>query len=362
MTATDAAAVLDIDLAAIAANWRALQQAHGGRPVAAVVKADAYGTGAEQVAPYLLAQGCRHFFTAHLSEALALRPLLPGAMLAALNGPVAGSEAEYAASGILPVLSAPDEVARWSELARAQGRVLPALMHIDTGMHRRGLSMAETQTLAATPGALDGIGLRYVMTHLASSEEPDNPENAAQLARFTAACALLPPAPRSVANSSALFLGPEFRSDLARPGVALYGGNPMPGQPNPMRPVVRLRARVLQVRDVVPGEGVGYNATWRAQRPSRIAIVGVGYADGYPRALSGCGAAHADGASFALVGRVSMDLSAFDVTDQPAIAPGAWLDLIGPDSKLETVAAQAGTIPYEILTRLGRRYARVWHG
>ena len=357
-----AAAVLEIDLAAIAANWRALRIAHGGRPTSAVLKADAYGTGAHRVAPCLFAAGCRHFFVAHLDEALALRPLVPGALVAPLNGLLPGSEAAYLAAGIDPVLSSLDEVQRWSALARRTGRVLPALLHIDTGLARRGLDPAEIGTLAANPDALAGIALRYVMTHLAAADVPADPANRAQLGRFNAACADLPPAPRSIANSVALFLHADFRSDLARPGAALYGINPTPHSPSPMQTVVRLRARVLQVREVASGDGVGYNATWRAQRLSRIAILGVGYADGWPRALSNRGAACFDGASLPLVGRVSMDLSAYDVTDQPHIQPGAWLDLLGTRHGVEHVAAQAGTSPYEILTSLGRRYARVWHG
>ena len=172
----------------------------------------------------------------------------------------------------------------------------------------------------------------------------------------------MPPAPRSIANSAAIFLGDAFASDLARPGAALYGINPTPGRANPMQPVVRLQARVLQLREVASGTGVGYNATWRAQRPSRIAIVGVGYADGWPRALSNRGSACFDGVSYPLVGRVSMDLTAFDVTDQPRIGPGDWLELLGAGHGVEEVAAQAGTSGYEILTSLGRRYARQWRG
>ncbi len=357
-----AAAILEIDLAAIAANWRALGVAHGGRPVAAVLKADAYGTGAERVAPYLHAAGCRHFFVAHLDEALALRPLLPEAMIAVLNGLLPGSEAAYQAAGIDPVLCSLDEIACWQALARRCGRALPALLQIDTGINRRGLGVADVATLAADPAQLDGIALRYTMTHLASADEPGNPENTAQAARFHAARGLLPAAPCSIAASAAIMLGDTFRSDLARPGLALYGGNPMPGQPNAMCPVVRLRAQVLQVREVAPGSGVGYNVTWRAERPSRIAVVGVGYADGYPRTLSNRGYACVDGASLPLVGRVSMDLTTFDVTDQPQIQPGHWLDLIGPGCDVDQVAERAGTIPYDVLTRLGRRYARVWTG
>ena len=345
--------LLEIDVAAIVANWRALCRG----PTAAVVKADGYGLGAAAIVPALHAAGCRHFFTAHPAEALAIRPLLPGAMLAVLNGLWPGLEAEFAANDLTPVLGGLDEIDRWTAHARAAGRTLPAILHVDTGMNRLGLAPLEVDALAANPGRLDGLELRYVMTHLVSAECPDDPLNEQQRRRFAAACARLPPAPRSLANSSGLFLGPGFASDLARPGAALYGINPTPGRPNPQRPVVRLRARVLAVRDVAAGEGVGYNAQWAAARPSRIATVSVGYADGFLRALTNRAVAFFDGRPVPLVGRVSMDLSTFDATGEPGLHPGAWLDLLGPGG-VDALAEQAGTNGYEILTSLGPRYVR----
>jgi alanine racemase len=359
--AAAAYAVLEVDLEAIAANWHTLCLAHGGRPTAAVVKADAYGLGARRVVPRLYAEGCRHFFVAHLDEALAIRPLVPDAFLAVLNGPLPGTERAYRTHGIDPVLGSLGDIERWAAFARRSETALPALLHVDTGMGRLGLEPAEVCALAAEPERMAGVLPRYVMTHLASADLPGDTSAVEQLRRFAAACAMLPPAPRSIANSAALFLGEAFRSDLARPGAALYGVNPGSGE-NPVRPAVSLRARVLQVRAVGVGEAVGYHATWRAARPSRIAILGVGYADGWPRALSNRGAAHFDGMTLPLVGRVSMDLSAYDMTDRPDIMPGDWLELIGPHRPLEAVAAAAGTSAYETLTSLGRRYARVWRG
>ncbi len=358
MTRTESA-ILEIDLAAIVANWRKLRALHDG-DTAAVVKADAYGLGAARVAPALHAAGCRHFFVAHLSEALTIRPLLPGAMLAVLNGLPPGAEEEFARHDVDPVLGSLEEIARWAALARRLGRVLPALLHIDTGMNRLGLDRRELAALQQDHAPLDGIFVRYNLTHLVASEVSGDPLNTAQLERFDAACAGLPPAPRTVANSSAIFLGAGWRSDLARPGAALYGINPTPGQPNPMRAPVRLRARVLQIRAVQPGESVGYNATWRAPAPRRIATAGIGYADGWKRALSGRGHALFDGSPAPLVGRVSMDLTTYDVTDQPGLAAGDWLELIGPGIAVDTVADWAGTNGYEILTSLGGRIARVY--
>ena len=358
--ATSTGAVLEVDLAAIAENWRSLSRRHPSGPVAAVLKANAYGLGAEIVASHLFAAGCRHVFVAHLDEARVLRPLLPGAMLAVLNGLWPGDAPAYSAAGIAPVLGSLPEIEEWATYARSLGRALPALLHVDTGMNRLGLSPSDVDVLAAEPARLDGVPLLFVMTHLVSAEWPGDPINPLQRDRFAHACTRLPAVPRSVANSSGMFLG--FASDLARPGAALFGINPTPGRPNPMRAVLRLRARILHVRDVPAGDSVGYNGVWTAARASRIATVSVGYADGYPRALTNRAAACFDGQVVPLVGRVSMDLSTFDITDAPGAVPGAWLDLIGPGMTVDEVARRAGTNGYEILTQLGARYRRVYLG
>ncbi len=315
-----------------------------------MVKADAYGLGARRVAPALYGAGCRHFFVAHLQEALALRPLVPDAEVASLNGFWPGDAALYAEHRILPVLGSLPEI----DACR-----LPAILHVDTGMNRLGLGPDDLETLAAAPGRLGA--LRYVMTHLVASETPDDPVNARQLRRFDEACARLrlEGSERSLANSSGLFLGPAFGSDLARPGAALYGVNPTPGRPNPMRAAVRLRARILQTRRVSAGETVGYNGTWTAPQDSVIGAVSIGYADGFLRSLSNRAEACFDGTRVPLVGRVSMDLSTFDLTGSPARA-GDWLELIGPGMPVDDVAARAGTNGYEILTGLGPRYRRVY--
>ena len=356
-SASPPTATLHIDLGAIAANWHALN-ARG--PAAAIVKADAYGLGAAHIATRLYAEGCRHFFVAHMSEALPLRPLLPGAMLAVLNGLPPGGAPGFAAHSLAPVLGSLAEIGEWSAYARATGRTLPALLHVDTGMNRLGLPADELATLTAEPHRLAGIDILFVMSHLAAAEHPEDPANARQRDAFAAACAMLPAAPRSLANSAGSFLGDAYASDLARPGAALYGVNPTPGQPNPMRPVIGLRAPVLQLRTIPTGAAVGYNAQWTAARPSRIATIGVGYADGYPRALTNRAVAHFDEHALPLVGRISMDLSTFDATDAPGLRVGDWLDLVGPRQDVDAVAARAGTIGYEILTSLGRRYTRVY--
>jgi alanine racemase len=279
-------------------------------------------------------------------------------LLAVLNGLTPGSEAVFLDGGITPVLNDLGQVEAWAKAAGRAGRHLPALLHVDTGMHRLGLAEADVARLAAEPDRLAGIALRYVMTHFVSSELPDDPLNAAQAHRFAVACSRLPAAPRSLANSSGIFLGPVGASDLARPGAALYGINPVPGRPNPLRPVVALDAPILQLREIAAGESVGYNATWRAQRRSRIATVAAGYADGYLRALSGRAVAMLRGRSVPMAGRVSMDLLTFDVTDVPEAAVGDTLRLLGPELPPDALAEAAATNAYEILTSLGQRYAR----
>ena len=353
----DIEARLTIDLAALAANWRQLAE---GRRVGAAVKADGYGLGAPPVSRALLAAGCRHFFVAHLAEGVAVRAAIgPGPMIAVLNGfppdhPEAGD--------LIPVLNGLPDIAAWTTAARQASRPLPAILHIDTGMARLGLDAGELDRVAADHGLLAGLDLRYVMTHLACADAPEHPLNARQATRFAAACARLPPLPRSFANSSGLFLGPDFASDLGRPGCALYGINPTPARPNPMRQVVGLEAPILQIREIPAGTPVGYGASWTAPRPSRIATVAAGYADGYLRALSGRATGILAGRPVPLVGRVSMDLITFDVTDVPLPAPGDRIGLIGPGQTPDDLATAAGTIGYEILTSLGARYRRDYTG
>ena len=333
MAAATTEARLSIDLGAIVANWRLLCARHRGA-VAGVVKADAYGLGAAPVARALQAAGCAHFFVAHAAEGVALRAALgEGPMIAVLNG-----FPPSAAPGCTPVVNTPEMAQAWS----GQGRVL---LHVDTGMNRLGVPGLE---------GLPPLEIAYVMTHLACADEPTHPLNETQRARFEAVRAALPGVPGSFANSSGIFLG--YDSELARPGAALYGIAPAPG-PNPLRCVLLLDAPILQIRDVPAGETVGYSATWRTARDSRIAIVAAGYADGYLRALSGRGMGVLAGAPVPVVGRVSMDLTAFDITGLPARA-GDMITLIGRHNPPDAVAAAAGTIGYEVLTSLGARYRR----
>ena len=361
MQARPGQAVLRVDLGAVVANWRAVGARHGA-PCAGVVKADAYGLGAAPVARALHAAGCTTFFVAQLTEGLALRQALgAGPAIIVLGGFPPGADEDAA---LWPVLNSLGDVAAHAAAARAAARKQPAVLHIDTGMSRLGLDARELATLVDDRGLLAGLDLRYVMTHLACADEPDHPLNARQAERFAAASqAIAPWVPRSFANSSGIFLGDRFRSALARPGCALYGINPTPGAPNPMRQVVTLEAPVLQIREVAAGDTVGYGASWSAAEPRRVATVAAGYADGYFRSLSGRSMGLLHGRAVPLIGRVSMDLTTFDVTESPEARAGDAMTLIGgPGNTPDDVAARCGTIGYEVLTSLGARYHRAYHG
>lgn len=358
---TNAGAVLTIDLGAICDNWRTLKSRLATGDCAAVVKADAYGLGAARVAPALYGAGCRHFFVAHLGEAIDLRPALPtDATIYVLHGAHPGAELECVVHDLVPVLNTRPQIEAWRSLAQGLGKRLPAILQVDTGMARLGLSADELDFIATTPSALTGLDLRFIMSHLVSAEDQANPINRTQLDRFTAALRRLPAARASLANSSGVFLGGDFHFDLARPGAALYGVAPIAGQPNPLRPVIRLQGKVLQTRTIDAGTPVGYSHTWTAPRRTRIATVAVGYADGYLRSLSNRGHAAFEGLALPLVGNVSMDTITIDITDVPEarLAEGALIDLADPLNGVDAIAARAGTIGYEILTSLGHRYAR----
>lgn len=351
-------ALLHIDLDALAGNYRALERIAAPSAVAGVVKANAYGLGIGPVAACLVAAGCRSLFVSSLAEGLELRALEPAVRVFVLEG-AAGEPRTCREARLVPVLNTVAEVREWVAACGAA----PAVLQLDTGMARAGLDAGDVAALAAEPALLAALGLELVMTHLACADEPEHPLNRAQLERFAALRASLPKAPTSIGNSAGTLLGPEFRGALVRPGIALYGGRPLASGPNPMREVVRLEARVLQIRELAAGASVGYGAGWTAPTRARIATVGAGYADGYPRALGNRGYAAAHGRRLPVVGRVSMDLTTLDVTALPpgALAVGDVVALLGGGVPLEDAAELAGTISYEILTRLSTRLARRYH-
>ncbi|BAT60551.1 alanine racemase, biosynthetic [Variibacter gotjawalensis] len=361
-------ASLTIDLNALVANWRALSAHAPNSECAAVVKADAYGCGITPVSNALFAAGCRTFFVAHISEAAKIRAEHQDAIIYILNGLLPGTSRVYAAGNFRPVLGSMPELEEWRAFCHADDWTGEAALHVDTGMQRLGLSLAEAASLVQEQGALPA-SVTLLMSHLASADDPSNGLNAKQIGRFRELRELFPNLRGSLANSSGVFLGPDTHHDVLRPGVALYGVNPTPGHVNPMRPVVRLDATIVQVREVSEGETVGYGGAWGTSRPSRIAIISLGYADGFPRAAGSSrqqtGAdAMIHGHRCPLAGRVSMDLIAIDVTDLPdgKVKRGDIASLVNDEIDLDEVASHAKTIGYEVLTRLGQRYRRVYIG
>ncbi len=362
MTETEAAcALLTVDLDAIAGNYRGLCAKLGpGAACSAVVKADAYGTGMERVAPALANAGCETFFVALSEEGLSLRALLPEAALYVFEGCPAGLEEPYAENRLRPVLNSLEDIGRWDAFCSRADHPHPAAIHFDTGMARLGLTEKEAKTLIGNRYLTRHMKTALVMSHLACADTPDHAKNAVQLDAFAAIARAFPGVPASLANSSAVFLGPDYHADLARPGAALYGLNPTPGGPNPMAQVVRLQGKILQLREIDRPLSVGYGATRHVERGTRLATLGLGYADGYPRVLSDTGAAYLGDIRLPVLGRISMDLITIDVSglDPNRVRPGMLVDLIGPEITADALARQAGTIGYEILTSLGRRARR----
>ncbi len=343
-----------IDLGALQANYKTLSAQAPKAETGAAIKADAYGLGLAPCAEALWDAGCRSYFVARPLEGEELRAILPDALIYVLDGLYTGEANYYMQHRLIPSLISIEEAREWATHGQGQ----PCALHVDSGINRVSLSYDELAALVAQQWSLNVV---LLMSHLASSEQQHNDFNEIQRQRFAKARALLPNVRASLANSSGHFLGPEYTSDLTRGGVALYGGNPLPGKTNPMKPVVTLEARVLQVRDVAKGEATGYNSTWRATRDSKIALLGAGYRDGIPRRMSSISGGDAqvflNGHLCPIAGRVSMDMVAVDVTDNPA-QRGDWAEFFGPNISLDDAATSAGTISWELLTHLGNRYAR----
>ncbi|ASY63234.1 Alanine racemase [Sinorhizobium sojae CCBAU 05684] len=358
---TGASGYLSIDLAALRRNYQKLSTAVAPATAAAVVKANAYGLGAEYVSKALYAQGCRHFFVAHLTEAIELKPRLPDdTQLFVLNGLQPGTEVRCADAGAIPVLNSIDQFRRWSSTAQKLGRVLRAVLQFDTGMSRLGLPPQERTALAAELKGCGNIEILFIMSHLACADEADNRQNTDQLAEMRRIAAAFPDLDVCLANSGGVFLGGDYHGVLARPGIALFGGAPTAGRSNPMEAVVRLDVAVIQTRAVPAGTPVGYGGAYVTTTEARLATIAAGYADGLPRSMSDRGAVFYDGVRLPIVGRVSMDSITVDVTALPegALSLGSLVEVLGPHQTLEDVAEAAGTISYEILTSLGRRYER----
>jgi alanine racemase len=364
---SEAGGVLTIDLAAIEANWKKLASMTVPVECAAVVKADAYGCGIEPVARKLVRAGCRTFFVADVAEGRRVRAIAPEVTIYVLNG-LPGSAQTFADENLRPVINSTTELAEWDAFVATTGWGGGAALHVDTGMNRLGITVDEAAAIAPRIQS-ENHGFTLLMSHLACAETPDHPLNDRQIRLFREIRIVYRGVSSSLANSSGIFLGGTVFCDLVRPGIALYGANPTPGKANPMRSAIELKGRIIQVRTVNKGETVGYGATFTAARTSRIAMVAVGYADGYLRSAGASkgkrpGDVVVAGARCPIAGRVSMDLFAVDVTDlaDGKARRGDFATLVGDGISVDDVASGMGTIGYEVLTNLGRRYHRIYKG
>lgn len=360
-----AGTTLSIDLDAIAYNYTLLKDKLVGAECAAVVKADAYGLGAKQVAPRLYHEGCRTFFVAHLSEALALKDHIPeDATIIVLHGAMRGAEELLAEKELVPVLNSLEQVRAWSQTAQSIARPLPALLQVDSGMARMGLSQSDLKTLLINRSWLAGLEITHIMSHLACADTPHDPTNRLQLDNFRKAQKAFGTVKGCLTNSSGIFLGPDYHFDLARPGICLYGGRPQADIENPMKAVVRLESKIVNIRTLEAGDGVGYAMSFRAKGKTRLATIAIGYADGFLRYLSNRGQVFYEGTPLPIAGRVSMDSVGIDISSLPegTLKVGDSLEVLGPHQGIDQLADACDTISYEILTSLGTRYHRVYLG
>ncbi len=355
---------LEIKLDKISSNYNLLHERVGSDVVCSIaVKADAYGLGAVKVVPRLYKQGCREFYVAYADEAFAIEKVLPAdATIFVLHGVYGSGGDEFIDKGFIPVLNSIDDIEYWSEKAKIHGKKLPVSIHIDTGMNRLGLSINDFSDIKESLSSFD---VKYVMSHLACSEDISHPKNVEQLEKFRYAIdALGVKAPISFANSGGVFLGKDYHFNQVRPGAAIYGINPIEGKTNPMESVVSLKIPILQLRDVKKGETVGYGAKYLVESTTKLATISVGYADGFLRYLLDRGNLYFKGQKCPIVGRVSMDTIVVDVGHLDALEPkvGDMVEVLGNNQTVDDLGKKSGTIGYEILTSLGNRYKRIYSG
>ncbi len=362
-----AMAQLHVDLGALKENYQTLAALAGSSQCAGVVKADAYGLGVEPISRALWQVGCRIFFVAILSEAAVLRNLLPDAEIYLLNGLIKGAAPECARLNVRPILASFEEIEEWSLFCRGKNVLLPAAVHVDTGINRLGIEYGDAVKYFQSASAFQDFKLCMVMSHLACGDEPSNPLNQQQVKKFEALRAFATDVVFSLANSAGIISSPDTYFDMVRPGIALYGSNPIEKSDTHIKSVATLNATILQVRDVAVGQSVGYGGTFTCQRPSKVAILGLGYADGFFRNLGGSNAqirAHVDigGHLAPVIGRVSMDMIGVDVTDLPddSVSRAGIAEVFGEKISLDGVAQASQTLSYEVLTRLGNRFDRIY--
>lgn len=356
--------ILTIDLSAILANWRCINNQLGGHAsAAAVIKANAYGLGAEKVGPMLYGAGCREFFVATFEEALATREYLePDARIYVLGGVRRGAERMFVQHALSPVLHTVEDIRRWLAIVKETTLPPPCAVKINTGMTRLGLEVQEWLAFLTAADDLQALSPALVMSHLACAEEPDHPLNHQQLHQFQAVVAatrpLLPAARFSLANSSGVYLGDAWHFDLVRPGAALYGINPQPSKPSPLKPVVHLALPVLQVRELTSNVSIGYGASAQASAPTRLAVAAGGYADGLHRTIGRAGFGMLDQHRVPVVGRISMDATIFDVSAANLEDEDKMIEVLNNELTVDGWTERTGALGYDILTSLGYRYQR----
>lgn len=354
-------ATLTVDLAALAANYRAIRDRALGADTAGVIKANGYGLGAREAAETLAAQGCDVFYVARVEEGMGVRREQKDASIFVFDGVLPRTEDELVEYELTPVVNSLEQLERWNGYGHRIQRRLACSLHIDTGMRRLGLPEAETARLVDQLSAFDAVEITQVISHLASADVSGSEQSRQQLKRFSEIRKQLPMGQASLANSAGIYLGPDYHFDLVRPGIALYGGKPLPEsqEANPMKNVATLEAPIAQLREAEPGETVGYGATYTIDRPTIVATIPVGYADGFLRSSSSRGSVAVAGHMAPIIGRVSMDLITIDVSDVPSqvLYPGAPVEMLGEYCRVDDVAAVAGSIPHEFLTNLGHRFA-----
>ena len=353
--------ILRIDLGAVRENYRTIKARCANSTVAAVVKANAYGLGAEQIVRALVREGCSSFFVASIDEAMLLREPFPDIEIMILNGFYQSAAELYHQHNLTPVLGSFSEIKDYRALAQKEGKALPAALHFNARMNRLGLGSVEAQELFAHMGMLDGLSIKYVMGHFACADEAGHELNEIQYEAFSEIAEHFPDAKKSLSNSSGIFRDDKYHFDLVRPGMALYGLNPTPEMDNSMRPVVSLEVPVIRTRIVYTGAIVGYGATYRFDSDTPLATVSAGYADGLSWSMANKGALYFKGYKCPVRGRVSMDLTTVDLSDVPEVErprPGEYMEVLGAHQSADDLAIAAGTIGYEILTSLGQRYER----
>lgn len=359
---------LSIDLGALARNWRALDKVSAGALTAAVVKADAYGTGIEMASKALHAAGARFFFVATPDEGIAVRAALPDAHIFILYGLYPGAANLYIRQNLMPVLSSMTMLEEWLAKCVERNEAYPAAFHFDTGINRLGFRLSEAVQVRERTEPL-GFAPQMIMSHLACADIPNHEKNRTQLALFGSVLSQFPNIPASLANSAGLMSGRDYHFQMVRPGIALYGGRAVNGRKNPMQPVVTLHVPILQVTEGRTGETVGYGATYMLNRNSRLAVLGYGYADGFLRTMSGTnqrpgGKVFIRGKLCPVIGRISMDLTIVDITElgDDLPSPGEGAEVLGANIGVDEQADAAGTIGYEVLTSLKGRYSRNYIG